>query len=461
MSRSINLTRGSIDWLEVNGKSLRYIIEGAGEPIVLVHEMGGCIESWDGISSQLSLTNTVIRYDQRSAGQSEKDQTPFSLDDLAAALADFLLALGIMAPVHLVGSAFGAAQALRFTAEYADAVASLVLLAPATTVTPAARSALDLRATAILAHGMRANLAVSLDRAWPVERRNDAEFFRKFRGRYLANDPQAFALHNRALAAVEPVEYLNKLNCPVLVVAGRHDVVRPVDQLCSLAETLPSAGFVIVDSGHFIAAEAPDAILAVLAEFYGHDGCRKPRHIDIAVELLSEEQSGALAEATQGTRGRPPAPMRAWLANPHFARRAQYLGETLRYHTSLGSRSSELAILATARYWRSEYEWRVHARAGAEAGLNAEVIEGIRIGRVAPDLITERDRIVLQMCAAVHLQHFVSDELFARADAALGRAGLAELIGILGYYTLVSMTLNVYQIGTADPRESPFPPSQA
>ena len=147
--------------------------------------------------------------------------------------------------------------------------------------------------------------------------------------------------------------------------------------------------------------------------------------------------------------------MRAWLASAEFARRAQSLGETLRYHTSLEPRLSELAILATARLWRSDYEWRVHSAAAAQAGVDLDVIEAIRCG-LAPELGADDERAVFDVSLALHSQRQLSDELFARATAVLGRAGLVELIGILGYYTLVSMTLNAYQIDSPENAGSPF-----
>jgi 4-carboxymuconolactone decarboxylase len=84
---------------------------------------------------------------------------------------------------------------------------------------------------------------------------------------------------------------------------------------------------------------------------------------DLSDDDLSPEQRAVVAEAVAGLRGRMPAPMRAWLVSPELARRAQHLGEFLRYQTSLEPRLSELAILVTARFWTSHYEWYAHVDA--------------------------------------------------------------------------------------------------
>ncbi|WP_376088066.1 carboxymuconolactone decarboxylase family protein [Roseomonas sp. CCTCC AB2023176] len=182
----------------------------------------------------------------------------------------------------------------------------------------------------------------------------------------------------------------------------------------------------------------------------------KSRLVDIPEEDRTPEQRAALAEAASGLRGRVPAPMRAWIASPELARRAQALGEFLRYQTALGPRLSELAILVTARLWTSQYEWFVHARAAREAGLEEETIESIRHGRrpVFPDATT---RVVHDAALAIHRERGLADEAYAEARDILGERGLAELVGLLGYYTLVSMTLNVYRIGVPDGVENPLP----
>lgn len=441
-------------WIDIDGHSIRYRIEGAGEPVLLVHEMGGSLESWNVIAHELAQDFTVIRYDQRSSGRSETSSGAFGARDLALDIARILAALGATAPVRVVAAAFGAAPAVLHAVDHPDHVHSLALLAPALEVSPASRELLRERADRAAADGMRGVLDIGLDRAWPDGRR-DGDEFNRARGRYLANDPRGFAQHNDALAAIDLGDAPERVACRVLVIGGSADLVRPLDGTIASARRFHDAAHVRIDAAHFMGSEAPEQVLAALRPFL-QPARSTARLSDIPEDELDEAQARAVAEAVAGTRGRVPAPMRAWLANPEFARRAQSLGETLRYHTSLPARLSELAILVTARLWRSPYEWRVHSASASNAGLDATIIEAIRAGQ-SPATAAEDERLVIDIAIALRERERIGDELFDRAIVALGKTGLAELLGILGYYTLVSMTLNVYEIDTPDTAD-PFRP---
>jgi 4-carboxymuconolactone decarboxylase len=163
-------------------------------------------------------------------------------------------------------------------------------------------------------------------------------------------------------------------------------------------------------------------------------------------EELTPEQRAACAEAASGVRGRVPAPMTAWIRNPELARRAQKLGELLRYQTTLEPRLSELAILVCARHWTSHYEWTVHKREGLKAGLDPEAVAAIAARR-EPGLRDAREQAVHDAASALLATGRLPAALHARATEALGERGLVELVGILGYYSLVALTLNAFEIG--------------
>ena len=166
-------------------------------------------------------------------------------------------------------------------------------------------------------------------------------------------------------------------------------------------------------------------------------------------EELTPEQRAACAEAASGVRGRVPAPMAAWIRNPELARRAQKLGELLRYQTTLEPRLSELAILVCARHWTSHYEWTVHKREGLKAGLDPEAVAAIAARR-EPGLRDAREQAVHDAASALLATGRLPAALHARATEALGERGLVELVGILGYYSLVALTLNAFEIGLPD-----------
>jgi 4-carboxymuconolactone decarboxylase len=182
-------------------------------------------------------------------------------------------------------------------------------------------------------------------------------------------------------------------------------------------------------------------------------------------ETMTQEQRAARDEAVAGIRGRVPAPMIAWLQNPELARRGQKLGELLRYQTTLEPHLSELAILVCGRHWTSHHEWTAHKREGLKAGIAPEVIADIAARR-APDLPDERARAVYDVSTTLLTTTRVSAPLYERAVAALGERGMVELVGILGYYCLVALTLNAFELGLPDSlapelKDPDFPPAEA
>jgi 4-carboxymuconolactone decarboxylase len=169
----------------------------------------------------------------------------------------------------------------------------------------------------------------------------------------------------------------------------------------------------------------------------------------IALEHMSPDQRAAHDEVVAGVRGRMPAPMRAWIHSPQMAAHAQKLGAFLRYATSLPPTLSELAILVTARYWTSHFEWYAHKRDALKAGLDPAIIGAIAERR-EPTFADPAQRIVYQYSRTLHEQRAITQGLHDAAVAALGERGVVELVGILGYYSLVSMTLNAFEIGLPD-----------
>ena len=165
-----------------------------------------------------------------------------------------------------------------------------------------------------------------------------------------------------------------------------------------------------------------------------------------AEDAMTPEQRVARDEAVAGIRGRVPAPMIAWMQNPELARRGQKLGELLRYQTTLEPRLSELAILVCGRHWTSHHEWTAHKREGLKAGLAPEVIAAIAARRV-PALDDDRARAVYEVSATLLATGRVPAPLYGRGVAALGERGMVELVGILGYYCFVALTLNTFELG--------------
>ncbi len=167
---------------------------------------------------------------------------------------------------------------------------------------------------------------------------------------------------------------------------------------------------------------------------------------DLTPDTMTPAQRAVADNASSGKRGRVPAPLRAWLHSPVFGDRAQSLGEFLRYDTSLGPALSELAILVTARFWTAQYEWYAHKKLALQAGVSPAVCDAIA-RRERPALPDAKAELVYEYATTMHAERTVPQALHDRAVALLGEAGVVELVGVLGYYTLVSMTLNGFDIG--------------
>jgi len=138
-------------------------------------------------------------------------------------------------------------------------------------------------------------------------------------------------------------------------------------------------------------------------------------------------------------------PLAVWLHRPELAQHAQALGRYCRYETALPPRLSELAILVLARVWGSEYEWYVHKPIALAAGVSPQLVEAIR-SHAAPEFDHAGEAAIYRFLMELHQGRRVSDAAYAEAVAQLGEPGVIDLVGLAGYYTLISMTINIFEI---------------
>jgi 3-oxoadipate enol-lactonase len=256
-------------WIEANGAALRYDISGTGpHTIVLVHEMGGTLESWTDVVPLLTAKGyRTLTYDTRGAGLSEKARSPLSIDTMADDAAGLLDALGIEAKVAIAGIAVGGAIAIRFAARHAARTAALVAMSPATGIAPERRTAALAMVEAIERDGMRPGMDGSLGPTYPPEMRTDADRFRTVRAQRLGNDPASYAAVYRMLAGLDMSADLARIACPTLVLAGRRDGLRPPALVESVARSIPGARFAVLDTAHFMAWQTPEAVADALTDF--------------------------------------------------------------------------------------------------------------------------------------------------------------------------------------------------
>jgi len=157
----------------------------------------------------------------------------------------------------------------------------------------------------------------------------------------------------------------------------------------------------------------------------------------------------AIRSGPRGTAITPRGPFAVWMHAPEFGQLAQALGGFCRYQTALSPRLSEFAILCTARLWRAQYEWYAHAPIAEKAGVKPKTIQDLRSGRL-PKSAPKDERALYDFIQEVYKGKRVKDRTYKRVQALLGNAATVELVGILGYYALISMTLNVFRMMPPD-----------
>ncbi len=253
---------------DANGVSLHYELSGtAGRSVVLLHELGGTLNSWDAVTPLLTRHFCVLRYDQRGAGLSEKVRQDFTNDMLVEDFEALAEGTGLKPPYHFVTVAAAATQALRFLERHPARVGALVLCNPAPGVDASRAAVLDERAAFAMREGMRASLPTTLALSYPPQLGERAAY-EAYLGRYLANDPVGFGLAFRCLARTNMLHMLPQIRCSAMVLAGRHDPVRPHAGTAELARKIPGARYELIEeAGHFMPTQAPQQLAALLDDF--------------------------------------------------------------------------------------------------------------------------------------------------------------------------------------------------
>lgn len=176
---------------------------------------------------------------------------------------------------------------------------------------------------------------------------------------------------------------------------------------------------------------------------------------DWTVENLTEEQKEIHDTIVNGPRGHVVGPLRIWLNNPGLARSAQTVGEYARYGTSLSKGLSELAIITTGRVWSSAFEWEHHAPLAIEGGIDPENVNIISMGQ-RPNFTKAEEEAVFDFAAEANILKNVSDNTYNNLVNILNETAAIDIVGICGYYSLISMTLNVFKV-PSDTDKWPLP----
>jgi 3-oxoadipate enol-lactonase len=259
-----------VNWIDTGKASLRYahLGRGRGLPLILLHEMGGTLETWDETLPLLAESHEVLAYDWRGFGQSEKITGTITVADHVADLVALLDALQIDGPVLIAGVAVGTAIACGFAAACPDRAAGLVLICPALDVRAADRDSRLASIAEFETGGMRAAVEASLAGGYPERFRNRADGrFARFRARWLANDPESFGATYRMLLDMQIDPVLAQVRCPVRLVAGEYDPVRTPAYVQTVAARIADASLVTVPGGHHMPHQIPEIVAGTIRAF--------------------------------------------------------------------------------------------------------------------------------------------------------------------------------------------------
>jgi 4-carboxymuconolactone decarboxylase len=188
----------------------------------------------------------------------------------------------------------------------------------------------------------------------------------------------------------------------------------------------------------FVAAAAVVAQTPVSPDLH----LRGDRFKPLTYDQLTPEQKKMADDVLAGDRGTMNGPYNVFLRSPEMGNLAQKFGDYTRFHSSVPKKLNEFAILITARFWNSQYEWYAHHKYATDDGLSSEVIEALAVGK-RPATMKPDEEVVYNFCTEMLNTRQVSDATFEAAKKQLGERGVVDLVAVMGYYHLVSMTLNL------------------
>lgn len=253
--------------------TLHYEVWGEGPTaptIILLHELGGTLESFRFFGELLAAKFRVIAFDQRGAGLSEKPIVQFTLTDLAEDVERLADALAVPRPFHLMGLAMGAVTALHFAVQNSNQLAALVLCDGTSVIDEGASAYLLDRAAAVRKEGMSAVAERTFKNAFrglpdPTKRPE----WMAYRQQFCCNPPVSYAMHSEALAGMRlGQDDFAKVKCRTLALTGKNDFIWPPVVGESLASKLPNARFEVAENAaHFPPIQDTQTTAARIAKF--------------------------------------------------------------------------------------------------------------------------------------------------------------------------------------------------
>lgn len=279
-------TSGGTQWAKANGVYLRYELSGRGsDTVVLLHEMGTSLETWDYVLPKIARNHRVLRYDLRGFGLSQKVRSPLTMEDEMGDLRALLETLDIRGKVTLIGGAVGGAIALSYAASYPEQVKAVAAISPAAYMK--ARMSADGSPLPMPgappgsgagpqgpgpgqpqgAGAPQQSEAERIAQGYPESlQKTHPQEFARFLAIQAATDPAAGAATTPAAYRVSYSEVLPKIKCPALIVATSLWVRTP-ESFKELADAIPDGRFVVLETGHYASLASPELVAPVLTKF--------------------------------------------------------------------------------------------------------------------------------------------------------------------------------------------------
>ena len=202
--------------------------------------------------------------------------------------------------------------------------------------------------------------------------------------------------------------------------------------------------------------QARELVALLVLSVSGSLAAAQERMPPIPEDKMTEAQKQAVAELIATPRGRLSNAFVPLLRSPEFMTRLQKTGEYLRYNSALPARLSEFVILITARHWSQQYEWFVHHPLALKAGLKAETAQALAEGRRPVDMADD-ETVAFDFCDELFRTQSVSDATYARALSEFGEQGVIDMLGVAGYYSMLSMILNTTRVPLPDGEKAALP----
>lgn len=207
--------------------------------------------------------------------------------------------------------------------------------------------------------------------------------------------------------------------------------------------TLPTARLYVAVTLALAAAIAVVPVSRAQTSAVTHDlKLKGNRFAPLTWDQLSPAQKTMAEHLLNGERGGLNGPFNVLLRSPEMGDLAQQFGAAARFHSSLPKQLNEMVIMITGRYFTSQYEFQAHHRLALQAGLSAAVADSIAQGK-RPVGMSKEEAVVWDFCWELLTTKQVSDAHFQAAKDAFGERGIVDMIGVMGWYSTVSMALNV------------------